>query len=232
VPADGVVVVRGWAATPSGVPATLAYAEVDGQRLVRGMSGYPRPDVAAHFGTTGASYGFRIRIPAEELGRGEHTLRVRAVTGAVAGFVGDEVRIVVGPRPAPQVFQTKPRMRGHIDVVGRLDGDRSLVEERLPLRLKANERAVITGWAGDPVAKLVPNRVMLVVDGVAHGPVQRGIERADVVAATACEGLRASGFSAVVRAEGLGTGVHRAELVALYEAEPVIFDAFSFEVVT
>lgn len=232
VPADGVVVVRGWAASPAGVPATHAYAELDGQRLVRGMIGYPRPDVAAHLGTQGAGYGFCIRIPADDLGRGEHTLRVRAVAGAVAGFVGDEARIVVGPRAAPQVFQTKARMRGHVDVIGRVDGDTSLLEERLPLRLKANERAVITGWAGDPIAKLVPNRVMLVVDGVAHGPVQRGIDRPDVVAATACETLRSSGFSAVVRAEGLGTGVHRAELVALYEAEPVIFDAFSFEVVT
>jgi hypothetical protein len=229
---DGVVVVRGWAATPDGVPATLAYAELDGQLLVRGMSGYPRPDVAAHLGTQRAGYGFRIRVAASELARGEHTLRVRAVAGEEAGFVGDEARFTVGPPAAARVFQTKPRLRGHVDVIGRLDGATTLLEERMPLRLKAEERAIITGWAGDPIAKLVPNRVMLVVDGVAHGPVQRGIERADVVAATACERLRSSGFSAVVRAEGLGAGFHRAELIALYDAEPVVFDAFSFEVVT
>jgi len=71
---------------------------------------------------------------------------------------------------------------------------------------------------------------MLVVDGVAHGPVQRGLEREDVVAATACEPLRASGFSAVVRAGALGAGFHRAELIALFGDEPVVLDAFSFEV--
>jgi hypothetical protein len=231
VPADGVLVVRGWAAAPDGTPATLAYAEFDGQRLVRGMSGYPRPDVALQFNAERPGYGFRIRIAASDIGPGEHTLRVRAVVGRTSGVVGQPARIAVAPPRRPNVFHTKPRMRGRIDVVGRLDGGKSVVEERSHLRLGAAEQAVITGWAGDPVGMVLPNRVMLVVDGVAHGPVQRGIERDDVVAATACERLRASGFSAVVRADGLGAGFHRAELIALYGAEPVVFDAFSFEVI-
>ena len=230
VSANGVLVVRGWAAAPDGTPATLAYAELDGQRLVRGMSGYPRPDVAQQFNAERAGYGFRIRIPAGDIGIGEHTLRVRAIAGSASAVIGQAARIVVAPPPRPNVFQIKPRLRGRIDVVGRLDGGKAVVEERSHLRLDATEQAVITGWAGDPVAMVLPSRVMLVVDGVAHGPVQRGIERDDVVAATACERLRPSGFSAVVRAEGLGAGFHRAELIALYGAEPVVFDAFSFEV--
>lgn len=231
VPAGGVVQLRGWAATPAGVPAALAYAELDGERLVRGMVGYPRPDVAAHFGTTGSSYGFQIRVAADDIGRGEHTLRVRAVAGGVTGFVGGATGVAVAPPAPPRVFQAQPRVRGRIDEIGRLDGATALVEERSPLHLRANERALITGWAGDPVTKALPGRVMLVVDGVAHGAVQRGIERPDVVAATACERLRASGFSAVVRAEGLAAGFHRAELIAVYDAEPVVFDSFSFEVI-
>jgi hypothetical protein len=231
VPAGGALIVRGWAASPDGEPATSAYAELDGHRLLRGMSGYPRPDVAAQFGTDDTRYGFRIRVTANELGPGEHSVRVHAIVGNATAVVGDEARVSVAARAVPRVFETTPRVRGRIDVVGRVDGNQSVAEERSHLRLAASERAVVTGWAGDPAGGQMPSRVMLVVDGIAHGPVQRGIEREDVVAATACEGLRASGFSAVVRAGALGAGFHRAELIALYDAEPVVFDAFSFEVI-
>ena len=231
VPAGRVVVVRGWAASPDGIPATLAYAELDGVRAVRGMTGYPRPDVAAEFRSEAVDYGFRFRIEADEIGAGEHSLRVHAIVGNTIAAVGHEVRISVVAREAPRVFQADPRVRGRIDLVGRLDRDAAIVEERSYLRLAAHDRAVVTGWAGDPVAALLPSRVMLVVDGVAHGPVQRGIERDDVADATACERMRTSGFSAVVRADALGAGFHRAEMLALYGAEPVVFDAFSFEVI-
>ncbi|HEV2740934.1 MAG TPA: hypothetical protein VGU66_20420 [Candidatus Elarobacter sp.] len=231
VPAGRVVVVRGWAASPDGIPATLAYAEIDGARAVRGMTGYPRPDVAAELRSSAVDYGFRFRIEADEIGAGEHALRVHAIVGNTIAAVGHEVRISVVAREAPRVFQAEPRVRGRIDLVGRLDRDAAIVEERSYLRLAAHDRAVVTGWAGDPVAELLPSRVMLVVDGVAHGPVQRGIERDDVADATACERMRTSGFSAVVRADALGAGFHHAEMLALYDAEPVVFDAFSFEVI-
>lgn len=231
VPADGALIVRGWAASPGGVPATLVYAELDRERFVRGMTGYPRPDVAAQFGTEETGYGFRIRLSAHELGAGERALRVHAIAGTTIAVIGGETRVVVAGRAAPRVFEADARLRGRIDLVGRLDDRSTVVEERFHLRLKADERAVVTGWAGDPIGKQLPTRVMLVVDGVAHGPVQRGIERDDVAAATASEELRASGFSAVVRADALETGFHRAELVALYDVEPVVFDAFSFEVI-
>jgi hypothetical protein len=231
VAAGGTVVVRGWAASPDGVPATLAYAEIDGERVIRGMSGYPRPDVAAEFGSDVTGYGFRFRIAADELGPGEHALRVRAVVGNTIALVGGELRVAVAPPDPPRVFAAQRRVRGRIDLVGRIDGATTVVEERTHLRLQAHERAVVTGWAGDPVADALPSRVMLVVDGVAHGPIQRGIERDDVAAATACERLRTSGFSGIVSADALDPGFHRAELVALYDLEPVVFDAFSFEVI-
>jgi hypothetical protein len=226
----GAIVVRGWAAAPDGTPHALAYAELDGQRIVRGMSGYARPDVALELGSERADYGYRIRIPAEEAGVGEHVVRVLAVVDDTIGLVGAEARVVVVQAVPLNVYEKPPRSCGRIDVVGRLDGNRTVLEERAHLRLAANERAVITGWAGDPAEGALPSRVVLVVDGVAHGPVQRGIERDDVVAATGREQLRSSGFSAVVRAEVLGQGFHRAELIALYGQEPVVFDAFSFEI--
>lgn len=231
VPTGSVVVLRGWAASPEGVPAHLAYAQIDGQRYVRGMSGYPRPDAGAQFNAGSVGYGFRFRIAADVLGPGEHSLRVYAIAGNTVASVGHELRVTVGPRERPRVFESSHRMRGRVDLVGRLDGDTTVVEERSYLRMRANERVVVTGWAGDPVSKVLPDRVVLVVDDVAHGPVQRGIERDDVVAETQCERLRTSGFSAVVRADDLAAGFHRAELVALYGGEPVVFDAFSFEII-
>lgn len=231
VPVGRVVIVRGWAASPDGIPATLAYAEIDGERALRGMTGYPRPDVAAELRSEAVGYGFRFRLEADEIGAGEHSLVVHAIVGNTIGAVGHVVRISIVPREASRVFQAEPRARGRIDLVGRLDNDATIVEERSYLRLAARDRAVVTGWAGDPVADLLPSLVVLAVDGIAHGPVQRGIERDDVAGATACERMRTSGFSAVVRAESLGAGFHRAEMIALYGGEPVVFDAFSFEVI-
>lgn len=230
VATGGTIVVRGWAAAPDRVPHTMAYAEIDGRHVVRGMSGYARPDVANALGAERADYGFRIRIPADEAGVGDHVLRVYAVADDTIGQVGEDRRIVVVRAAPANVYENPPRIAGGIDVVGRLGGGTALVEERPRLRLRPNERAVITGWAGDPARGVQPNRVVLAVDGVAHGPVQRGIDRADVAAATGSEWLRSSGFSAVVRAETLAPGFHRAEMIGVYGQEPVIFDAFSFEI--
>ena len=227
----GAIVLRGWAAAPDGTPHALAYAEVDGLRFERGMSGYPRPDVAAELGTARTGYGFRIRIPAERIGLGEHRLRVHAVARDTVGVVGAEVQVLI-VRPAPlNVYDKVPRARGRVDAVGRIDAADALTEELAYLRLTADERIVVRGWAGDPEDGAVPARVVLVVDGVAHGPVQRGLERADVVAATGCEQLRSSGFSAIVHAGAFAPGFHRAELIAVYGREPVVFDAFSFDVI-
>jgi hypothetical protein len=231
VPVDGAVVVRGWAASAAGAPATAAYAEIDGERLLRGMCGHPRPDAAAQFGAARSDYGFRIRLTGQELGRGEHTVRVRAVAGDTVAAIGREVRVSVGPPASSRVFQPDGRERGHVELIGRFDGSTAMLEERSVLRLHPGERAVITGWAGDAAGSELPSRVMLVVDGVAHGPVQRGLDRPDVADSQRCEALRSSGFCAVVRAEGLTPGFHRAELVALYGGEPVVLDAFSFEVI-
>jgi hypothetical protein len=230
VPVDGAVIVRGWAASAAGAPATAAYAEIDGERLLRGMCGHPRPDAAAQFGAARTDYGFRIRLAGQELGRGEHTVRVRAVAGDAVAAIGRAVRVSVGPPASSRVFQPSGRERGHVELIGRFDGGTTMLEERSVLRLHAGERAVVTGWAGDVAGSELPGRVMLVVDGVAHGPVQRGLDRPDVADAQRCEGLRTSGFCAVIRADGLAAGFHRAELVALYGAEPVVLDAFSFEV--
>ena len=195
------------------------------------MAGYPRPDVAAEFRSDALGYGFRFRIHADEIGTGDHALRVHAVAGGAIAPIGHEVRLSGAAPEGPRVFQAKARVRGRIDLVGRVGEDTAVLEDRAPLQLRAHERAVVTGWAGDPVAKTLPSRVMLVVDGIAHGPVQRGLEREDVAEETACDRLRTSGFSAVVRADALAAGFHRAELIALYDVEPVVFDSFSFEVI-
>lgn len=227
----GAVIVRGWAAAPDGTPHRAAYAQVDGQRFERGMSGYPRPDVGTELRTDRTGYGFRIRIPSEHLGLGDHVLRVHAVAGGTVGLVGPELRVAI-VRPAPlNVYEQTPRARGRVDAVGRLDGSDTVTDELAYLQVTAGDRIVVRGWAGDPGDGALPARVVLVVDGVAHGPVQRGLERDDVVAATGCEALRRSGFSALVQAGAFEPGFHRAELIAVYGREPVVFDAFSFDVI-
>ncbi|HEX3463932.1 MAG TPA: hypothetical protein VHS78_07795 [Candidatus Elarobacter sp.] len=227
---DGTLIVRGWAASPANVPAAHAYAEIDGIRLFRGMAGHERPDVATALGTERADYGFRIRIPAYELGAGHHTVRVIAVAEGAAGPVGEPFAVAVDPRPPAAVYPRGERLRGRIDLVGRLEGETTIREERTHLLLAPGERAVLTGWSGDPVRGTLPDRLVLTVDGVAHGTVQRGIEREDVVTATDAPGLARSGFSAVIRADRLGAGFHRAELIAFFADAPAVLDALSFEV--
>lgn len=230
VASDAAVIVRGWAASTSNVPAAFAYAEIDGRQIVRGMAGHERPDVATALGTDYADYGFRIRIPAGRLPLGAHALRVIAVADGVASRIGEPVALAVDDRPSSVVYPRGERLHGRIDVVGRLDGERHVREERTHLLIAPGERAVVTGWAGDPVRGVLPDRLVLAVDGVAHGTVQRGIERDDVVRGTDSPGLIRSGFSAVIRAERLGAGFHRAELIAFFGEGASVIDAFSFEV--
>jgi hypothetical protein len=231
VAVDEAVIVRGWAASTANVPAAFAYAELDGgQLLVRGMAGHARPDVAVALGTAHDDYGFRIRIPVRALGPGHHTLRVLAVAEGVMSPIGAPARLRVDARRSASVHPRGTRLRGKIDLVGRMASESALREERTHLRLGAGEVAVVTGWSGDPVRGALPERLVLAVDGVAHGTVQRGIERADVVTSTDCPGLVRSGFSAVVRADRLSTGFHRAELIAFFADGPAVIDAFSFDV--
>jgi hypothetical protein len=227
---DATIVLRGWAASPRNVPASLAYAQLDGGPVVRGMAGHARPDVASALGTERADYGFRIRVAARDLGLGEHTLRALAIAEDRIGPIGEPVTVTVGDRFAAAVHPRGDRLRGRIELVGRLGEDTAVREELKHLRLAAGERAVLTGWSGDPVRGTLPGRVVLAVDGAAHGTVQRGIERDDVVRATDCPGLARSGFSAVIRADRLGAGFHRAEIIAFFGDAPVVLDAVSFEV--
>jgi hypothetical protein len=230
--ADGAVVVTGWAATPAHEPVALAYAEADGSAIFRGMTGYPRPDVAAALGAPPGGFGFRVRIPASALGLGEHAVRALGVAGGRVGQIGAPVALVVAERPGHVVFERRERGMGRVDLVGRLDEERVVREQRSYLRMLPGDRAVLSGWAGDPESAVLPDRLVLVVDGFAHGAVQRGIERPDVVASTGCAALRRSGFSAVLRCDALSTGFHRAEIVASYGGQPVIVDALSFDIVT
>ena len=98
------------------------------------------------------------------------------------------------------------------------------------LKLASGERAILTGWSGDPVGGTLPDRLVLAVDGIAHGTVQRGIEREDVARRTECPGLSRSGFSAIIRADRLGGGFHRAEVIAFFGDVAVVLDALSFEI--
>jgi hypothetical protein len=230
--ADGAVLVTGWAASPVPEPAELAYAEVDGTELYRGIVGRARPDVAAVLGAAETAFGFRVRIPAGQLAPGEHVVRALAVAGGRVAQVGRPVTIVVAERPAAVEHERRERGMGRVDLVGRLDEQRTVQEQRGYVRVLPGERVVLTGWAGDPEAGVLPDRLLLVVDGFAHGAVQRGIERSDVVAATGCAALRRSGFSAAIRCEVLDPGFHRAEIVASYGNQPVIVDAISFDVIT
>jgi hypothetical protein len=230
VATDTALIVRGWAASTTNVPAAFAYAEIDGERIVRGMAGHERPDVATALGTEYADYGFRIRIPAGSLALGAHVLRAVAVADGVVSRIGEPVRLSVDGRPGSVVYPRGDRLGGRIDVIARLDGERQVCEERTHVQLAPGERAVVTGWSGDPVRGALPDRLVLAVDGVAHGTVQRGIEREDVVRGTDSPGLIRSGFSAMIRAERLGAGFHRAEVIAFFGEAPSVIDAFSFEI--
>lgn len=227
---DGVLVVSGWAASVGGAQPSLAYAEFENGLRVRGMAGYSRPDVATALGTECVGFGFRVRVAVSELVAGEQEMRIVAVAGSTVGQLAQSVRLVVEESSTETVHERQHEPDGRIDLIGRLDEGKNVLERRRQLRLWHNERAVVTGWAGDTISGSLPDRLLLVVDGVAHGNVQRGLERDDVARATGHSNLRQSGFSAVLRGDRVSGGYHRAELVAFYGDRPVTIDAFSFEV--
>ncbi len=237
VPAGGTVVVTGWAATASGDPLQHAYAEIDGERIVRGIAGYPRPDVGAHLGRAELDYGFRIRFPAASLEPGEHAVRAIAEAGGLLAAVGAPARVLIVPEPDRRPAARSARGAGAVELIGRAaaaaDGDgvrNPIVDQRAKLVLRADERLVVTGWAGDAERGALPDLVLLSVDDAVHGAVRRGLPRPEIAAASGCAALEYSGFSVVVEAARLGAGDHRAELIAVYGEELVALDAFSFAV--
>ncbi len=230
VPMEGALVVRGWAASPAGQPPDAAYVEIEGGRVTRGMTGYPRPDVGVRFGTDGRGFGFRVRVPATLMGPGLHTVRVLVAAGGALCPVGDPVAVVVVR--APDALPSRSAAHGRADAIGRVDAERRVLDERADVRVAAGERLVVTGWAGDPARATLPDLVLLAVDDALHGTVRRGLVRDDVAAATACEAMRASGFSVVIAADRLSPGPHQADLIAVYGDDVVLFDAFAFDVVS
>ena len=119
---------------------------------------------------------------------------------------------------------------GRADRIGRVDGNRRVLDERGPLRLRADERLVVTGWAGDPGRSVLPDLVLLAVDDTLHGSVRRALPRADVAEFTGCPAMRASGFSTVIDASALAPGPHQADLFAVYGDDVTLFDGFAFDV--
>jgi hypothetical protein len=228
VPLAGALVVRGWAAGPNGEPLDAAYAEIDGERAVRGMTGYPRPDAGVRYGTDGRAYGFRVRVPASLMGPGLHAVRALVVTGGALCPVGDAIAVAVVP--PSDVVPSRSAALGRADRFGRVDAGRRVLDERAGLRLAADERLVVTGWAGDAQRAALPDLVLLAVDDALHGSVRRGLARPDVADATGSSMMLGSGFSTVIRADRLEPGQHQADLIAVYGDDVVLFDGFSFEV--